>query len=50
MKGKHRWQILLKSPSPARLSKTLSVFRRYVDESRFRGVQVIIDVDPISTM
>lgn len=50
VRGKVRWQILLKSPSAKLLSGTLTALRRDLDDHPVSGVQVAIDVDPVSTM
>lgn len=48
--GKTRWQILIKSASAKTLAETLLALRKKIDADPFRGVQVTIDVDPVSTM
>lgn len=50
IRGKTRWQILLKSPSAKVLSGTLTSLRNYIDKHPIAGVQISIDVDPVSTM
>lgn len=50
IKGKTRWQILIKSPSARLLTSTLSSLRSQIDSRPISGVQIAIDVDPVSTM
>jgi len=50
LRGKTRWQILIKSPSAKLLAERLSILRNSIDAQNFRGVQISIDVDPVSTM
>lgn len=48
--GKVRWQILLKSSSAGTLSYLLKNFINHANDLRLTGVQVSVDVDPVSTM
>lgn len=50
LRGKTRWQILIKSPSAKLLAGTLSKLKWHLNNQPIRGVQISIDVDPISTM
>jgi primosomal protein N' (replication factor Y) len=50
LRGKVRWQILIKSSSARQLASSLSKLKWQIDNRPFRGVQVLIDVDPVSTM
>lgn len=50
IRGKVRWQILLKSPSARLMASTLSALRGHLDSHPTSGVQVSIDVDPVSIM
>lgn len=50
MRGKTRWQMLIKSPSARLLSQTLASLKAYIDKTPPRGVQISIDVDPVSMM
>ena len=49
LKGRFRWQILLKSPSPARLHAVIrSILERYASEHSSSRVRITVDIDPQS--
>lgn len=48
--GKIRWQLLVKSRSAKTLATALNALRNHLDNSRAHGVQIAIDVDPVTTM
>lgn len=50
LKGKTRWQIMLKAPSVKGLAEMLASLNKYCDTTYVKGVQISIDVDPVSTM
>jgi len=50
LRGKTRWQILIKSKSAKTLANSLSHIQSSLANERESRVQVSIDVDPISTM
>jgi len=50
MRGKTRWQILIKSPSAGELARILNQLMNHLEENPIRGIQVSIDVDPVSVM
>lgn len=50
IRGKYRWQVLIKAPGPAVLSKVLEVFKCALDARIPSGVRLSIDVDPLNLL
>lgn len=50
IRGKYRWQILLKSASAKALSETLSKIQSAIDNKPPKNAQISIDVDPVGMM
>jgi primosomal protein N' (replication factor Y) len=50
LKGRFRWQILLKGKDIKSLHTVLGEIKRGFEEERFRGASLTIDVDPITTV
>lgn len=50
LKGRYRWQLLVKGPDPASLHRAVSAIKASFDRSPAPGVRLIIDVDPITTV
>lgn len=49
LKGRHRWQMLIKGRGVKQLHALLSEVKAAFDRKRFRGVALTIDVDPAGT-
>lgn len=47
IRGRYRWQLLIKSPTAAILGKVLCLFRQQQGTALPPGVRIAIDVDPI---
>lgn len=50
LRGRHRWQILIKTPSPAVLGEILARARPRLEETVPSGVRLSIDVDPMNLL
>ena len=50
LRGRYRWQLLIKAPTPRVLSKFLALIRLPLQETMPRRVRLSIDVDPINML
>jgi len=50
IRGKYRWQLLIKAPNPKILSKILLRVNHIINSSPSAGCRITIDVDPINMM